>query len=65
MNNQRWEVIPDEHDPNEETVSADTLFADIMEGFDYLKAGRVTFHNAQTDDLRLREEEAPEMEVDL
>ena len=65
MNNNRWEVVPDEHDENEATVSADTLFADLIEGFDALSAGRVettlatraedgssvTFYNAQNDEL--------------
>ena len=67
MNNNRWEVVPDAHDENEETVSANTLFADLIEGFDALAAGRVettlaaraedgssvTFYNAQTDELYL------------
>ena len=38
MSGNRWEIVPDEPDADEETVSADTLFADLMEGYDALAA---------------------------
>lgn len=34
----RWEVVPDEFVAEDETVSADTLFADLIEGYDSLAA---------------------------
>ena len=34
----RWEVLPDEFVAEDETVSADALFADLMAGYDSLAA---------------------------